>query len=75
MKTRIFWPVLAVVAVVFLGVQAIGRVQAQSTGQVTTQERPLYEYLKILQTHLETMHGTMGTMQGMMKMQSGMPGR
>ena len=24
----------------------------------------MYEYLKILQTHLETMHGMMGTMQG-----------
>lgn len=41
---------------------------------LTGQERPMYEYLKILQTHLETMHGMMGTMQGMMQM-PGMPGR
>ncbi len=42
---------------------------------LTGQERPMYEYLKILQTHLETMHGMMGTMQGMMMQMPGMPGR
>lgn len=31
---------------------------------LTGQERPMYEYLKILQAHVETMHRTMGTMQG-----------
>lgn len=39
---------------------------------LTGQERPMYEYLKTLQTHLETMHGMMGTMQRMMIQ---MPGR
>jgi hypothetical protein len=42
---------------------------------LTGQERPMYEVLKILQTHLETMHGMMGTMQGMMMQMPGMPGR
>lgn len=33
---------------------------------LTGQERPMYEYLKILQTHLESMAAMMGTMQGTM---------
>jgi hypothetical protein len=33
---------------------------------LTGQERPMYEYLKLLQTHLETMNAAMGSMQGMM---------
>ena len=38
---------------------------------LTGQERPMYEYLKLLQTHLETMHGMLGTMMQM----PGMRGR
>jgi len=32
---------------------------------LTGQERPIYEYLKLLQTHLETMNAMLGSMQGM----------
>jgi hypothetical protein len=35
----------------------------------------MYAYLKILQTHLETMGGMMGTMQDMMMQMPGMPKR
>jgi deazaflavin-dependent oxidoreductase (nitroreductase family) len=42
---------------------------------LTGQERPMYAYLKILQTHLETMGGMMGTMQDMMMQMPGMPKR
>jgi hypothetical protein len=38
---------------------------------LTGQERPMYEYLKLLQAHLETMHGMLGTMMRM----PGMRGR
>ena len=41
---------------------------------LTAQERPMYAYLRILQAHLETMVGVMGTMQDTMKM-PGMPRR
>ncbi len=37
---------------------------------LTGQERPMYEYLKIMQTHMEQMHAMMGTM-----MRMGMGGR
>ncbi|MEX0766371.1 MAG: hypothetical protein WD140_06135 [bacterium] len=33
---------------------------------LTGQQRPMYEYLKLLQSHLEAMNATMGSMQGMM---------
>lgn len=33
---------------------------------LTGQERPMYEYLKLLQSQLETMNAMMGSMQGMM---------
>lgn len=33
---------------------------------LTGQERPMYEYMRLLQTHMETMNSAMGTMQGMM---------
>ena len=33
---------------------------------LTGQERPMYEYLKLLQMHMETMNAAMGAMQGMM---------
>lgn len=42
---------------------------------LTGQERPMYEYLKLLQAHLETMQGMMGAMQGMMMQVPGMMGR
>jgi hypothetical protein len=32
---------------------------------LTGQERPMYEYLKIMQTHMEQMHAMMGTMMQM----------
>lgn len=32
---------------------------------LTGQERPMYEYLKIMQTHMEQMHSMMGTMMRM----------
>jgi cell division protein FtsB len=32
---------------------------------LTGQERPMYEYLKIMQTHMEQMHAMMGTMMRM----------
>jgi len=34
---------------------------------LTVQERPMYEYLKLLQTHLEAMQGWMGMTQGAMQ--------
>jgi|GEM_PF-2605208 len=33
---------------------------------LTGQERPMYEYMRLLQTHMETMNSATGTMQGMM---------
>ena len=42
---------------------------------LTGQERPMYAYLKILQTHLETMGGMMGAMQDMMMQMPSMPRR
>ena len=42
---------------------------------LTGQERPMYAYLKILQAHLETMGGMMGTMQDTMTKMPGMPRR
>jgi hypothetical protein len=33
---------------------------------LTGQERPMYEYLKIMQSHTEQMHATMNTMMQMM---------
>jgi len=33
---------------------------------LTGPERPMYEYLKLLQTHLEAMNAMMGSMRGMM---------
>lgn len=45
---------------------------------LTGQERPMYEYLKILQTHMESMHPMTQTMQdtmrGMMQRMMQMPG-
>lgn len=32
---------------------------------LTGEERPMYDYLRTLQTHLETMHGMLGTMMQM----------
>lgn len=34
---------------------------------LTAQERPMYEYLKLLQAHLEAMQGWMGMTQGAMQ--------
>jgi len=34
-------------------------------GLLTGQERPMYEYMKLLQTHMETMNAAMSAMQGM----------
>ncbi|MGH2359166.1 MAG: hypothetical protein ACRDGM_01310 [bacterium] len=39
---------------------------------LTGQERPLYEYLKLLQGQLETMHGWMGNAQNGMRQMPGM---
>jgi hypothetical protein len=33
---------------------------------LTAQQRPMYEYLKLLQRQIESMHGMMGMMQGAM---------
>lgn len=41
---------------------------------LTGQERPLYEYLRMLQAHLETMPPMMRNMQGMMQMMTTMQG-
>ena len=48
-----------------------GQLDKTNPELLTGQERPMYEYLKLLQTHLETMHGMLGTMMQM----PGMRGR
>ena len=42
-----------------------GQLDKTNPELLTGQERPMYEYLKVLQTHLETMHGMLGTMMQM----------
>ena len=46
-----------------------------SPDRLSDDQRAMYEYLRILQTHLESMHASMGTMQGMMMQMPGMMGR